>query len=223
MKLYFKLCSFIFLFFFIFLFPLHSYANENNFRILISGFGPFAQHNTNPTEELIKYMNKNSETNNIIKSIILPGEYNRSWKVLKKEIAEFAPDIVIVLGYLPESNAIVVETTARNFDRGFIDNTGRTRYGQIVPYGKETIPNEFPAKKIIEALSDNNVPAILSSDAGSYLCNNIFYRVMHYTRSDPEIKAGFFHVPSWDVKELWYSLRIIIRVIEQNVMKFSSE
>lgn len=217
MKLYFKFCSFIFLFFFIFLFPLHSYAKENNFSILISGFGPFARYNTNPTEELITYMNKNIETNNIIKGIVLPSEYNRSWKMLKKEIAEFAPDIVIVLGYLPESNAVVVETTARNFDRGFIDNAGKTRYGKIVPYGKETLPNEFPTENFIKAFSDNNIPARVSSDAGSHLCNNIFYRVLSYTQSDPEIKAVFFHVPSWDVEKLWHALRIIIRIVEQNI------
>ena len=223
MKLYCKRCAYIVLFFFIFLFPVHSYATENTISVLISGFGPFAQHTTNPTEEVIKYMNKNSETNTMIKGIILPSEYNRSWKMLKKEIVEFAPDIIIVLGYLPESNEIIVETTARNFDRGFIDNTGRTRYGNIVPYGKETLPNEFPVEKIIEALSDNNVPVLVSNDAGSYLCNNIFYRVMHYTQSDPGIRAGFFHMPDWDVKKLWHALGIIIRVIEQHAMKFSSE
>ncbi|WP_026665328.1 pyroglutamyl-peptidase I family protein [Butyrivibrio sp. FC2001] len=46
-------------------------------------------------------------------------------------------------------------------------------------------------------MTKEGIPSELSYSAGAYVCNDLFYRVMHYLKEKAlDIPAGFIHVPN---------------------------
>jgi len=54
----------------------------------------------------------------------------------------------------------------------------------------------LPVKAIVKELRENGIPAVISYSAGTYLCNYVMFKTLHYaiTHGYPK-KAGFIHVP----------------------------
>ena len=54
----------------------------------------------------------------------------------------------------------------------------------------------LPINEIVKELGKANIPAKISNSAGAYLCNRLFYSVMHFIAIEGlSIKAGFIHLP----------------------------
>ncbi len=196
----------------------------HKYKILITGFEPFGEYKNNPSEDLVHFINShNKELEDcIIKGVVLPVTYFESWEILNQNISTFKPDIVISLGYAPDSKGIIIESTAKNYDGGIFDNSGKSHYGAIIPNWPLRYDNTLPIEKMNNALIKNDFSSFISNDAGEYLCNHIFYNLMHYGRSVPKVKAGFIHIPSWTVegeKGLFEALKTIIKVIKDNSIK----
>jgi pyroglutamyl-peptidase len=50
---------------------------------------------------------------------------------------------------------------------------------------------------VVAALREAGVPAAVSRDAGGYLCNRIFFTLMHHAEAErPDLVGGFVHVPA---------------------------
>jgi pyroglutamyl-peptidase len=57
--------------------------------------------------------------------------------------------------------------------------------------------SRLPLAAMLESLQSNGIPAELSLTAGAYLCNQIFYTLMHHLATHQrEIPAGFIHLPA---------------------------
>jgi len=71
----------------------------------------------------------------------------------------------------------------------------------IVPHGPTAYWSKLPIKAIVVTLHQRGVPASVSQTAGTFVCNHVFYALMHelaiHTRSArPRTrKGGFIHVP----------------------------
>jgi pyroglutamyl-peptidase len=50
-------------------------------------------------------------------------------------------------------------------------------------------------KAIVAALRERGVPAAVSQTAGTFVCNHIFYGLMHALRRRRGVRGGFIHVP----------------------------
>jgi pyroglutamyl-peptidase len=52
---------------------------------------------------------------------------------------------------------------------------------------------------MLSSLAAANIPARISLSAGAYLCNQVFYGMMHHIKQNNwPIRAGFIHLPSLD-------------------------
>lgn len=50
-----------------------------------------------------------------------------------------------------------------------------------------------------EKLEENNYKVMSSSDAGNYLCNNVFYRALDFKQNNNlKTKIAFIHIPTID-------------------------
>jgi pyroglutamyl-peptidase len=47
----------------------------------------------------------------------------------------------------------------------------------------------------VQRLRQAGLPAELSLSAGSFVCNQVFYGLMHALRRQPQVPAGFIHLP----------------------------
>ena len=127
---------------------------------------------------------------------VLPCEYARSVRTLKTLMREYAPQAVVCLGQAGGRNAISLERIAVNWDEAALpDNAGTLRDGR--PIFKSTPAAYFstlPLHAMRDAIQAQGIAAELSSSAGHFVCNHLFYCMMHALRKT-RVRAGFIHMP----------------------------
>ena len=108
------------------------------------------------------------------------------------------PDIIIMLGEAGGRFRITPERIAINVDDFRIpDNAGNQPKDEpIVENGPAAYFSTLPIRGIVERIVSAGIPAAISNTAGTYLCNRLFYSVMHAINTEglPAI-AGFIHLP----------------------------
>jgi pyroglutamyl-peptidase len=65
----------------------------------------------------------------------------------------------------------------------------------VVPGGPVGYFSTLPVKACLQALTRAGIPAEVSQTAGTYVCNHVFYALMHQLAERPGIRGGFIHVP----------------------------
>lgn len=105
-----------------------------------------------------------------------------------------------MLGQAAGRSAITPERVAINVDDARIpDDAGALPIDKpIVAGGPAAYFSTLPIKAITKAISDAGIPASVSNTAGTFVCNHVFYAVMHHlTQSDyHHTRAGFIHIPA---------------------------
>ena len=191
-------------------------AGEN--VILLTGFEPFGGDKVNSSWEAIKNLDGQTFRSHTIKSRLLPVTYQGSTEELKRLINRFSPRVVICFG-LSGRRFVSIETIARNQDKTtFPDNDGVVRNGvAIVPGGPAEKPPRLPVRDIYQALKESGIPVDMSSNAGGYVCNHVFYTLMSRPLDD-SVPRGFIHLPSlndstFSPQNLERAVMTILRVV----------
>jgi len=66
----------------------------------------------------------------------------------------------------------------------------------VVPGAAVGYFSTLPLAAIVDALQAASIPAAISNTAGTYLCNRVFYQVMHHGAVHRLAqRAGFVHLP----------------------------
>lgn len=165
-------------------------------KILLTGFEPFGEYSVNSSWEAVKYFDKQTIKGYSITSLILPVEYKKSVTKLLSFIDSYDPDIIISFGMAPDEY-IRLEKNARNKTGPYADNIGEVPQNIYI---LENMPlmyeDRLPLEKIYNELLANDIKVEYSTDAGSYVCNYLFYNLMtfgdnHRTRNS----LGFIHLP----------------------------
>lgn len=166
-------------------------------KILLTGFTPFGGEEINPAYEALKALPEQVEGAEIFRAL-LPTVFGSAAEVLEKEILKVHPDAVICVGQAGGRSGITVEKVAINYrDAAIADNEGnRPEDEPVLPEGPAAYFATIPVKKTAEAIQALGIPAFVSYSAGTYVCNDIFYSLLHMADSRyPGMKAGFIHVP----------------------------
>lgn len=169
-------------------------------RILVTGFSSFPGVPENPTEALIRALEDDPGALQGISDVHLATLAVEYWTLparLEQLGRTVRPDIALHFGVSRKADAFVLETAARNavcIVRP--DNSGHIPAEAFVRSGGDSIPSSLPVERIAAALSRHGLPAVLSDDAGDYLCNTLFYLSCgkHCPPFAPA-QAGFIHVP----------------------------
>ena len=168
-------------------------------KILVTGFEPFGGAPANPSEQVVMRLQDISIPGIDLATYILPVDQNRSAKKLIEEFEVVGPDAILSLGEAPRKSAISVERVAINLmDYRIPDNQGNQVTDQpVIPGGPAAYFATLPARKIFEKLCLAGIPAEFSLSAGSFLCNQVLYEILHYLNVKRlSKKAGFIHLPS---------------------------
>lgn len=167
-------------------------------KVLVTGFEPFGGDPQNPTELIVKNLHGKVIDGTRVSGKILPVSVRKTAPELERSLAEVKPDIVINLGLAPTYSNIAVERVALNLiDARIPDNDGYQPIDE--PIEKEAPIAYFstlPVRAIVKELRNAGIPAVISYSAGTYLCNYVMFRTLHYSKLHgfPR-KAGFIHVP----------------------------
>ena len=90
------------------------------------------------------------------------------------------------------------ERVAINFDDGRIaDNKGYQPIATpIHEDGQNAYFTQLPVKAMVKAIREAGLPALVSTTAGTFVCNHIMYQVQYMIDKEfHDLKAGFMHIP----------------------------
>lgn len=167
-------------------------------KLLLTGFEPFSASRINPSEQVVRALSSENFGRLKIQTAILPVERVQGQVKLIRAYKEHQPDIVLCLGESARRMAISIERIAINLiDYRIADNSGTKIVDErIVPQAPDAYFVTLPVRKMLESARACGVPAELSLSAGSFLCNQVTYSLLHYlSQSQLNTPAGFVHVP----------------------------
>jgi pyroglutamyl-peptidase len=167
-------------------------------NILLTGFEPFEQEPLNPSWEAVRALDGWSCAGARVAARQLPCVFGTALQVLDQLIAELKPVLVICVGQAGGRSQLSVERVAINIDDARIaDNAGRQPIDQpIYDDGPTAYFSTLPIKGVVKAMRAAGIPAEVSQTAGTFVCNHVFYGLMHRLAAHaPEVRGGFIHIP----------------------------
>ncbi len=173
-----------------------STMDEDPTIVLVIGFGPFLNHEVNPSELIAEELN--GETINgaeIIGYSIQPNlsNFSESLEIAYNAIECFNPDFVFSIGLAAKFKNIRIEKIGYNLKIEIKENASLEK---LIPKGCWLRFSPLPARKIVRELRREKIPSQISIYPGLSLCNGMLYSVLHYVDiNDLSIKSGFIHVP----------------------------
>jgi pyroglutamyl-peptidase len=164
--------------------------------VLLTGFEPFNGAAINPSWEAVRALDGWSGPGFAVVARQLPCVFGTALDVLRESIAGVKPDIVIAVGQAGGRSEMSLERVAINVDDASIrDNAGNQPVDTpIAADGPAAYFTTLPVKAIVKALRLRGFPSGVSQTAGTFVCNHVFYGLMHHAVGQP-VKAGFIHVP----------------------------
>lgn len=179
-------------------------------KILVTGFKPFLGHDQNPSERLSVNL---AEVFSEVESLILPTEFGRAFEILNTKLSEYSYDYVLLLGQAAGRHRVSIEKIALNWvETSNRDEAGLMPVnGPLVVGADLALMTKFPVDDVYQKLIALQMPVHISFSAGTYVCNEVYYRALQrYSES----KIVFVHVPLLPEQK---------PVIPQNQMSYSQQ
>ena len=172
--------------------------NATKKQILLTAFEPFGGEAANPSLEAARAMTGVDFPGAALTMLELPVDRHRAIEVAVERLRAVRPDAVMMLGLAMARYRITPERVAINVDDFRIpDNVGNQPAGEpVIEGGPVGYFSTLPIRAITDRLLRARIPAAISNSAGTYLCNRLFYSVMHVIAAEqlPTV-AGFIHLP----------------------------
>ena len=169
-------------------------------RILLTGFEPFGGESVNPSWQVAQALDGWDCDGHRVHAVLLPCAFGDALVRLDAALAELQPDLVLCLGQAGGRTEISLERAALNVDDARIaDNLGRQPIDlPVVAGGPAAYFTTLPIKAMARDLREAGVAAAVSNTAGTFVCNHVFYALMHRLATLPALagaRGGFVHVP----------------------------
>ncbi len=165
--------------------------------VLVTGFEPFDGAEINPSQEVARNLNGTVIAGHTVVGALLPCVFGAAIPELQRLLRGHRPALVICVGQAGGRAAITPERVAINIDDARIpDNAGAQPVDRpVVRGGPAAYFSTLPVKAIVAALRAAGLPSEVSSTAGTFVCNHVFYGLMHVLRTQKGVRGGFIHLP----------------------------
>lgn len=175
------------------------------FSVVISGFEHYEGVDVNPSAEVPKALAEQgislssdaddilSDVSVTIHAVALPISFGHAWPALQEAIEAARPDIVIATGLKRDARGIKLERCATNLMDAVepdADNV-QPRREPIDSDGPAAYWTRLPLHAILNEFGKDDIPAVLSSDAGTYVCNSLFYHLLNWNARHERVLSGF--------------------------------
>lgn len=192
--------------------------------VLLTGFDPFGGSEVNPSWLAVQTLHGRKIAGHRVVCAQLPTRFAMAPGELARLVRLHRPVLVICVGQAGGRGALSLERIAINLsDASLPDNAGvQARDERIVPEGPAAYFSTLPVKNMLTALQREGLAAEISLSAGSFVCNHVFYVLMHMLatqRGFKRTRGGFIHVPylpqqglpNMPLDKMTHGLRIAIR------------
>ncbi|MFL6697363.1 MAG: pyroglutamyl-peptidase I [Vitreoscilla sp.] len=168
--------------------------------ILLTGFEPFGGEAVNPSWEIARALDGWACEGRTVRAVRLPCAFGDAMRTLDDALTVHRPELVMGLGQAGGRAEISIERVAVNVDDARIpDNLGRQPIdAPVVADGPAAYFSTLPIKALAHELRAAGIAAAVSNTAGTFVCNHVFYALMHRLATRPalaQVRGGFVHVP----------------------------
>ncbi|MCJ0762211.1 pyroglutamyl-peptidase I [Variovorax terrae] len=169
-------------------------------RVLLTGFDPFGGEALNPSWLAVQALQGRQVGGHRLVAVQLPTVFGASLRVLRAALRQHRPALVICVGQAGGRAALSLERVAINVDDARIpDNAAAQPVDTpVVANGPAAYFSTLPIKAMRLALQRDGLNAEVSQTAGTFVCNHVFYGLMHELatrRGLRHTRGGFIHVP----------------------------
>ena len=164
-------------------------------KLLITGFDPFDGATVNPSWEAVKLLPDTVGDYELYK-LQIPTVFGLAPRTVLEKAAQIQPDVIISVGQAGTRPAVTPERIGINVrDARITDNAGISPKDEpIVPGGPDGLFSTLPIKAMITAIQEAGLPASVSNTAGTFVCNDVLYSLLHHYAGS-NVRCGFIHVP----------------------------
>ncbi len=155
-------------------------------NILLTGFEPFADFEVNPSAELMKFLGQRG-----FQTAVLPVSYSLiDSKISSLNLESY--DFIFLFGLAAGRSNISFERVALNWIEGKIkDNSGQKPFPHLIDTTQPAaFINQLPLDQWVIDSTDLDLNLQVSTDAGAYLCNYLYFQVMKKNTN-----CIFIHLP----------------------------
>jgi pyroglutamyl-peptidase len=169
--------------------------------VLLTGFEPFDRDAINPSWEAVRALDGWRSGDAVVHARQMPCVFGSAIEALVAAIDDLRPELVICVGLAGGRSELSLERVAINIDDGRIaDNAGRQPIDLAVVDGAPAAYfSTLPIKAMVRDLRAAGLPASVSNTAGTFVCNHIFFGLMHHLATHaihaPNARGGFIHIP----------------------------
>lgn len=168
--------------------------------LLITAFESFDGNPVNSSEMVLAEITKSTAvSNDQLVTCVLPVVGVTAVRQLMGILDEAEPSAIVCLGQQTGLSEVSVEKVAINHCAYRIpDNAGFQPVDEPVDRdGPAAYFSTLPVAEIHQNLLKADLAACISYSAGTFVCNYLFYQLMHHlARESRDIPAGFVHLPA---------------------------
>ena len=164
-------------------------------KLLVTGFDPFGGESVNPAREAVLRL-PDAVGGYEITKLEIPTVFGLAAETVLQAAEELCPHAILCVGQAGGRSAVTPEMVAINLREASIpDNAGN------IPVNTPVIENApaayfatLPVRDMVQAVKECGIPCTLSYSAGTFVCNDLLYTLLHRYR-DTDVRVGFVHIP----------------------------
>ena len=164
-------------------------------HLLITGFDPFGGETVNPSWEAVSRLPERIGDYRLTR-LQIPTVFGLAARTVLDAAAADAPDVILCIGQAGGQDAVTPERIAVNLASAKKpDNAGnQPTEAPICPGAPDGIFATVPVAAMAEAITAAGLPGRISNTAGTFVCNDTLYRLLHHY-AGTGTRVGFVHVP----------------------------
>ena len=164
-------------------------------KLLVTGFDPFGGESVNPAREAVLRL-PDAVGGYEITKLEIPTVFGLAAETVLQAAEELCPHAILCVGQAGGRSAVTPEVVAINLREASIpDNAGN------IPVNTPVVENApaayfatLPVRDMVQAVKECGIPCTLSYSAGTFVCNDLLYTLLHRYR-DTDVRVGFVHIP----------------------------
>ncbi len=174
-------------------------------RVLVAGFDAFDKLDANPSQTIvetlgtsIKLPGRKDEV--LLDTLVLPTCCSKAWGKLKRKMDANKNEYsaVILTGVAAKREKISLERFALNIrDYRIKDNGGHQYLDELIEEdAPDALKTSFPLAAMSKALLKSGVVCEVSNHAGTFICNEVYYKALFYQEKLKQpAQVLFVHLP----------------------------
>jgi pyroglutamyl-peptidase len=166
-----------------------------NRTILVTGFDPFGGESTNASWEAVKRLPEKIGNLQIHK-LEIPTVFGEAAEKVLQAAEALHAQVILCVGQAAGRGSVTPERIGINIrDARIPDNRGYVPADvPVVPDAPAAYFATVPVKDMVSAIQQKNIPASVSNSAGTFVCNDLLYTLLHHF-DGTSTQVGFIHIP----------------------------